>query len=168
MTKEIYRCPIFWVTEETAVEPGGHEIHRTIVRHPGSAVVIPVDEKGRVLLAKQYRLPASDFIWEAPAGRIDPGETPLQAAKRELKEETGLTAKTWTKLLAYYPSPGFLDEKMHVFLARDLKQGKTNFIGDERIESKWFTTREMSAMIRDGEMIDGKTIAGWLQYRYNR
>jgi ADP-ribose pyrophosphatase len=168
MTNEIYRCPIFWVTEETAIEPGGHEIRRSIVRHPGSSVVIPVDEKGRVLLARQYRLPASDFLWEAPAGRIDPGETPLKAAKRELKEETGLTAKTWTKLLAYYPSPGFVDEKMHVFLARDLKQGKTNFIGDERIESKWFTAREMSTLIRDGGIVDGKTIAGWLQYRYNR
>jgi ADP-ribose pyrophosphatase len=167
-SKELLRNPVFWVTEDEAVEPGGHPIRRTIVRHPGSAVVLPVDDKGRILLARQFRLPANDFLWEIPAGRIDPGETPLQAAKRELKEETGLTAKRWTKLFRLYMTPGFVDEQMHIYAAQELKQGKTNFIGDERIESKWFPSMEIKRMIRDGEIIDGKTVAAWLHYRYNR
>jgi ADP-ribose pyrophosphatase len=126
---------------------------------------MPVDEKGRVLLARQYRLPAQDYLWEIPAGRMDPGETPLKGAKRELKEETGLTAKKWTKLFTLFMSPGFLAEKMHIYVAQDLKQGKTNFMDDERIEARWFTPKEMNEMIKTGKIIDGKTIAAWLAWR---
>ena len=90
------------------------------MQHGGSAVMMPVDEKGRMLLVRQYRLPAKAFLWELPAGRVDKGETVLQAAKRELTEETGFKAKKWTKLASFYVSPGFLAEKMTVFLAEDL------------------------------------------------
>ncbi len=164
-SEELLRTPIFWVTMDKAIDPDGFEIDRAIVHHDGSAVVMPVDEKGRVLLARQYRLPAEDFLWEIPAGRLDPGETPLRAAKRELKEETGLTAKKWTKLFTLFMSPGFLAEKMNIYVAQDLKQGKTNFIGDERIESKWFTPKEMNEMIKTGKIVDGKTITAWLAWR---
>ncbi|HEU0119039.1 MAG TPA: NUDIX hydrolase [Bryobacteraceae bacterium] len=164
-SEELLRTPIFWVTMDQAVDPEGFVINRAIVQHGGSAVILPIDEKGRVLLARQYRLPAQDYLWEIPAGRMDEGETPLQAAKRELKEETGLSAKKWTKLFGLYMSPGFLAEKMHIYAAQDLKQGKTKFMEDERIQSQWFTPKQMNEMIQTGKIIDGKTIAAWLAWR---
>src|ERR1700760_2045546 len=97
-SKELLRNKLFVVVDEIAKDPDGFEIHRSIVRHPGSAVMMAVDDRERVLLVKQSRLPAERDLWELPAGRIDPGETPLQAAKRELREETGYTASKWTKL----------------------------------------------------------------------
>ncbi|MBI2686673.1 MAG: NUDIX hydrolase [Acidobacteria bacterium] len=164
-SKELLRTPIFRVTMDRAVDPEGFEIDRAIIRHGGSAVVLPVDEKGRVLLARQFRLPANDYLWEIPAGRLDPGETPLKAAKRELKEETGLSAKKWTRLFSLFMSPGFLAEKMHIYVAQELKQGKTQFMDDERIESQWYTPKQMNEMIKAGRIIDGKTICAWLAWR---
>src|SRR5579871_2116505 len=111
-SEEKYRTPIFWVTEDKAVDPDGFEIKRAIVQHAGSAVMMAVDERNRVLLVRQYRLPARASMWELPAGRLDPGESPLKAAKRELKEETGYQAKKWKKLVTFFPSPGFLAERM--------------------------------------------------------
>src|SRR5262252_1754653 len=111
-SKQVYDCGLFRVTEDTARDPKtGFEIKRSVVRHIGSAVVMAVDEKKRVLLVRQYRRPAERYLWELPAGRLDPGETPLKAAKRELIEETGMRAKKWSKLVSYYPSPGFLAER---------------------------------------------------------
>ncbi len=164
-SKELLRTPVFWVTMDKAIDPEGFEIDRAIIQHAGSSVVMPVDEKGRVLLARQYRLPAQDYLWEIPAGRMDPGETPLKAAKRELKEETGLTAKKWTRLFSLYMSPGFLAEKMHIYVAQELKQGKREVIEDERISAQWFTPRQMNEMIQTGKIVDGKTIAAWLAWR---
>src|SRR5438552_11226952 len=114
---EICRTPIFHVTMDRAIDPDGFEIKRAIIQHGGSAVMMPVDERGRILLVRQYRLPARQYLWELPAGRMDEGETPLQAAKRELREETGLRAKKWERIAAFFPSPGFLAEKMTIFLA---------------------------------------------------
>src|ERR1700720_3307566 len=102
---EKYRCELFWVSEEHAVDPSGFEIRRSIVHHRGSAVMMAVDDRKRVLLVRQYRLPAQRFLWELPAGSIDPGEKPLQTAKRELKEETGYRAKSWKRLISFFPSP---------------------------------------------------------------
>lgn len=164
-SEELIRTPIFWVTRDKAVDPEGFEIERAIVQHGGSAVVMPVDDKGRVLLEKQYRLPAREYLWEIPAGRMDQGETPLQAAKRELKEETGLTAKKWTRILSLFMSPGFLAERMHIYVAQELKQGKRELMEDERIETNWFTPRQMNEMIKTGKIIDGKTVAAWLAWR---
>src|ERR1700694_5029308 len=110
-SQELIRTPIFWVTMDHALDPDGFEIKRAIVQHPGSAVVMPVDSNKLVLLVRQYRLPAQKHLWELRLGRIDPGETALQAAKRELREETGCRAKKFIKLAEFYPSPGFLAEK---------------------------------------------------------
>jgi ADP-ribose pyrophosphatase len=151
------------------VDGDGFKIRRAIVLHPGAAVVLPVDDRGRLLLVRQFRLPAVKKLWELSAGRIDEGETPLQAAKRELREETGLRAKRWTKLASYWPSPGFLGEKMHLFLARGLAQGESQWMEDERIETRWFTVREVDEMIRRGKVEDGKTLTGFLTWqRYHR
>lgn len=160
-----FESPIFTVTEDRAVDPAGFEIKRAIVRHQGSAVVMPIDARGRVLLVKQFRLPAEQYLWELPAGRIDEGETALQAAKRELKEETGYKAKTWKKLAAYYASPGFLAEKMNLFAALELTEGEPHWMGDERIEMEWMSGRQIEDMIRQGKMQDGKTLVGYLLWK---
>jgi ADP-ribose pyrophosphatase len=164
-SKEITTNRIFTVTWDHAVDPDGFEIERAIVHHRGSAVMMPVDEKGRVLLVRQYRLPARKFLWELPAGTLDPGEKPLQTAKRELVEETGYRAKRWTKLAEFYPSPGFLSEKMTIYLATKLTPGEANPMDDERIEIRWFTAREIDEMILGGKIMDAKTNIGFLRWK---
>ena len=164
-SRELYRSPIFWVTEDHAKEPGGFEIHRAIVRHAGSAVMMAVDDRRRILLVRQYRLPARAYLWELPAGRLDPGEKPLTAAKRELQEETGYHARRWKKLISFYPSPGYVSEKMTIFLATDLTAGEAKPMEDERIESKWFSAKQVEQMIRSNKIQDGKTIGGYLVWK---
>jgi ADP-ribose pyrophosphatase len=162
---EKYRSPIFWITEDRAVDPDGFEIKRDIVQHGGSAVMLAADEKNRVLLVRQYRLPARASMWELPAGRLDPGESPLKAAKRELREETGYKAKQWKKLVSFFPSPGFLSERMTVYLATGLTEGEQHAMDDERIEVRWFKAKDVEKMIQAGEIVDGKTIVGVLVWR---
>jgi ADP-ribose pyrophosphatase len=149
------------VTFDRAIDPEGHELGRAIVHHEGSAVIFPVNDKRQILLERIFRLPAERYLWELPAGRIDPGETPLQAAKRELIEETGLKAKRWKKLAAFYASPGFLAEKMTIYLAEDLKQGPIEHPDDERMKLQWFTVAEYEKAIHSGRICDAKTIIGF-------
>jgi len=161
-SKEVYKCKLFTVTEDKAVDPKtGFEIARSVVRHAGSAVMMAMDEKDRILLVRQYRLPADDYMWELPAGKIDDGEKALQAAKRELAEETGYKAKTWTKLATFYVSPGYVQERMTIFLAKDLKSGDATPMDDEQIETRWFKKKEVGDMIRDGKIKDAKTMVGF-------
>jgi ADP-ribose pyrophosphatase len=162
---EIAKTPIFTVTFDRATDPGGFEIKRAIVQHHGSAVMMPVDDRGRILLVRQYRLPARQYLWELPAGRVDPGETVLKAAKRELSEETGYKAKRWQKLAEFFPSPGFLAEKMTIFLATGLTPGESTPMEDERIETRWFTSRELGDWIKSGKIKDAKTMIGFCRYR---
>src|SRR5690349_15579775 len=117
-SKVVFRGSIFSVVTEQVREPGGFVARRDIVRHPGSVVILPVDTSTatpRVLLERQYRHASGSILWELPAGKIDPGEAALAAAKRELKEETGYTATRWSRALYFFVSPGFLDETMSVF-----------------------------------------------------
>lgn len=161
-SREVYRCRLFWVTEDEAVDPKSKfEIKRSVIRHNGSAVMMAVDEKKRILLVRQYRLPAGKYMWELPAGKLDEGESPIQAAKRELIEETGYRAKKWEKLSSFFPSPGFVSERMHIFLATKLKAGEATPMDDERIETRWFSKKEVKDMIRKGKIEDGKTIIGF-------
>jgi ADP-ribose pyrophosphatase len=164
-SREVYRCDLFRVTEDHAKDPGGFEIRRSIVRHNGSAVMMPVDDRRRILLVRQYRLPANDSLWELPAGRLDPGEKPLQAAKRELQEETGYRARRWKKLISFYPSPGYISEKMTLFLATELTAGEAQPMEDERIECRWFAAKELEQKIRSNTIQDGKTIVGYLLWK---
>jgi ADP-ribose pyrophosphatase len=163
-SKEVYRCSLFRVTEDEAVDTTGWKIKRSVVRHKGSAVMMAVDDRKRVMLVRQYRLPANQLMWELPAGKMDAGETSLAAAKRELIEETGLRAKKWKKLVTYYASPGFLEETMTIWLATDLKQGESQPMEDERIETRWFPKKELRAMISSNKIIDGKTMIGFLYW----
>lgn len=165
-SREVYKCKLFRVTEDEAKDPKtGFTIKRSVVRHAGSAVMMAVDEKKRILLVRQYRLPANGYLWELPAGRLDPGEKPLQTAKRELKEETGYTARTWTKLASFWVSPGYVEERMTIFLAEDLTEGEATPMDDERIETRWFKRKELKQMIREGEIEDAKTMIGFLLWR---
>ncbi|HVW83104.1 MAG TPA: NUDIX hydrolase [Bryobacteraceae bacterium] len=163
-SKEVYRCSLFHVTEDEASDKTGWSIKRSIVRHAGSAVMMAVDEKNRVLLVRQYRLPAAQYLWELPAGKVDDGETVAQAAKRELIEETGYRAKKWKKLASFYPSPGYVEEKMTIFLATELTKGDAKPMDDERIETRWFTKKELNEEIRKNRIVDAKTMIAYLYW----
>ncbi len=161
-SKQVYDCKLFKVTEEKAVDPKTKfEIKRSVVRHAGSAVMMAMDDKKRILLVRQYRLPADKEMWELPAGKVDAGEKPLDAAKRELIEETGYKAKKWSKLVSFFASPGFVAEKMTIFLATDLVAGEATPMDDEQIETRWFKKKDVHQMIRDGKIEDAKTIIGY-------
>jgi ADP-ribose pyrophosphatase len=167
-SRERYRCGLFTVTEEHARDASGYEIKRSIVHHAGSAVMMAVDEKNRALLVRQYRLPARGYMWELPAGRLDHGESPLRAAKRELIEETGYKARKWKKLISFYASPGYVAERMTIFLATGLTEGEARPMDDERIECGWFTPRELDRMIRSGKIEDAKTMLGFMAWTRHR
>lgn len=163
-SREVLKNKLFTVVEEVAKDPSGFEIKRSIVKHPGSAVMMAVDGRNRILLVKQFRLPAEAELWELPAGRIDPGESALQAAKRELREETGYSARKWTKLASFWASPGYVAEKMNIFLAEDLAEGEQEPMDDERIEIRWFAKKDLREMIRAGKIVDGKTLIGFFMW----
>jgi len=165
-SKEIYRCKIFTVTHDKAIDAKtGFRIERSIVRHNGSAVMMPVDDAGRILLVRQFRLPARKYMWELPAGKVDEGEKTLQTARRELAEETGYRARTWKKLGSFFVSPGYVAERMTIYLATGLQEGNATPMDDEQIEARWFTAREIEKQILSGKLDDAKTITGFFLYR---
>src|SRR5271170_6068983 len=171
-----YQGSVFNVTTDEVEEPGGVRARRDVIRHAGSIVVLAVDglakdqakagrkAEPRILLERQYRHAAQSMMWELPAGRIDDGETALTAAKRELLEETGYSARQWRRILHFYVSPGFLDETMTIYLARGLRAGVAQPEADERIAVKFFPLSEVKRMALNGRIRDAKTIAGilWL------
>ena len=169
-SKVSFRGPVFHVTTDHVEEPGNVRARRDVIRHSGSIVVLAVDDSGReprVLLERQYRYAAGRRMWELPAGRIDPGESKLAAAKRELLEETGYSASRWQPALFFYVSPGFLDETMSVYLARGLRQGVAQPEEDERIAVRFFPLAQAVRMAMTGKIIDAKTICSlfWLEKR---
>ncbi len=166
-SREVYHGPAFRVTADQVLEPSGVRTRRDIVHHSGSVVILAVEEgdsEPRVLLERQYRYAARQMLWELPAGRIDNGENDLHAAKRELLEETGYTAKRWRRILRFYASPGFLAEAMNLYLARGLRAGPAQPEPDEVIQVRMVPLSAAVRMVMRGAIKDGKTISGilWL------
>lgn len=166
-SRTVYRGPVFWVTTDHVEEPGGVRARRDLIHHSGSVVVLAVDGSGktpRVLLERQYRHAAGDYLWELPAGRIDPGEHELVAAKRELREETGYTAEHWRRILKFYASPGFVAETMSVLLATGLRAGDAQPEEDEIIYKRLVPLAAATRMVMNGTIRDAKTISAvlWL------
>jgi ADP-ribose pyrophosphatase len=167
-----YRGPVFWVTTDHIIEPGGIKVRRDLIHHAGSVVVLAVDDSRstpHLLLERQYRHAANDYLWEVPAGRIDPGEDELKAAKRELIEETGYRAKRWRRILKFYASPGFVAETMAVYMATELRQGEAEPEEDEIIHHRMVPLAKAVNMVIKGAIRDAKTISSvlWLD-RMNR
>jgi ADP-ribose pyrophosphatase len=168
-SKVVYQGPLFCVRHDKLIEPGGRSNERDVIRHNGSVVILAIDaSKSKrdpwIVLERQYRHAANQYLWELPAGKLDAGETPLAGAQRELAEETGYRAKKWRPLVEYYASPGFLGESMKVFLAEGLQPGETHLEEDEEIELRLVKLSELLKMIEKGAILDGKTMTSVLLY----
>jgi len=168
-SETVFKCPLFRVQHDKIVEPGGRQNERDVIRHNGSVVILALDNSKSkkdpwVVMERQYRHAANQFLWELPAGKIDEGEEPLAAAKRELAEETGYRAKRWRPLVEYYSSPGFLGEAMKVFLAEGLRAGDARPEDDEAIELRLVRFSDVLKMIDKGAIQDGKTLTSVLLY----
>jgi ADP-ribose pyrophosphatase len=163
-SETLFQGRVFALRRDRVEEPSGLLATREIVVHPGSSVVLPVLSDGRIVLIRQYRHAAGQYLWELVAGHKDPDEDFLEGAGRELEEETGYTARETRKLLEIFPSPGLLGEKMEIFLAEGLTEGKARPEDDERITKQAVTLGEAKEWIRSGKIRDAKTIAGILYY----
>ncbi len=164
-----FRGPLFNVQTDQVREPGGKVSRRDVVRHGGSIVILAVHEtKNRrdplIIVERQYRHAAGQYLFELPAGKLDPNEAPLKGAKRELLEETGYRARRWTKLVRFFASPGFLGEWMQVYLAEELTAGEAQPEDDEMIKLSEVPLSELLRQIERGKILDGKTIASVLLY----
>ncbi len=168
-SKLAYKGKVFNVYTDTVIEPGGHTNTRDVIRHNGSVVILAVDESKNaadpdVILERQYRHAAGQFLFELPAGKIDAGEAPLAAAKREMIEETGYRAKKWKMLVKYFASPGFLGEWMQIYLAQEIREGQAAPEADEQIEVMRVPLSEAMRMVAEGKIHDGKTLIGLSLY----
>lgn len=164
-SKIAYKGKVFTVVSDKVEEADGLVHTRDVIRHNGSVVILAMDESTspldpEVVLIRQYRHATGQILIELPAGRVEPDETPLAAAKREMAEETGYKAKKWSLLTRYFASPGFLGEWMQVYLARDLRAGTATPEADEHIEVLRLKLSEAVALVKANKISDGKTIIG--------
>jgi ADP-ribose pyrophosphatase len=160
---------LFRVLHDKIVEPDGKHNERDVIRHNGSVVILALDESKSkknpwIVMERQYRHAANQYLWELPAGKLDAGEAPLDGAKRELEEETGYRAKKWKPLVEYYASPGFLGESMKVFIAEGLVAGEARPEDDEKIDFRLVKLSDVLKMIKKGAILDGKTLTSVLLY----
>jgi len=165
----VYQCSQFRVLHDKLVEPDGRKNERDVIRHNGSVVILAIDDSKSkknpwIVMERQYRHAANQYLWELPAGKLEAGEEALAGAKRELAEETGYSAKKWRPLVEYYASPGFLGESMKVFLAEGLKAGAAHPEEDEHIELRLVKLSELLKMIEKGAILDGKTLTSVLLF----
>jgi ADP-ribose pyrophosphatase len=165
----VFEGPLFRVRHDKLIEPGGKHSERDVIRHNGSVVILALDSSKSkkdpwIVIERQYRHAANQFLWELPAGKLDAGEEPLAGAQRELEEETGYRAKKWRPLVEYYASPGFLGESMKVFLAEGLIAGEAHPEEDEDIELRLVKLTDVLKMIEKGAILDGKTLTSVLLF----
>ncbi len=162
----IHRGRVIAVSTEILRYANGREHELDFVRHPGAAAVVAIDEANRVCVVRQYRHGVADFLWEVPAGKLDPGEAPAACAVRELAEETGVTARTWTPMGLFLPAPGIFTEVIHLYLAQGLDIGAPAPDVDEELELQWLPFDEAVARIQRGEWNDGKTAMALMRAQY--
>ena len=160
--ERVYDGKVFDVDRDRVRMPNGRDVTVDVVRHPKSVVLLPVPSPGHVILVRQFRYAVNAFLWELPAGSVDEGESPEQAARRECHEEIGLVPETIVRLAAMYPTPGYCDEEMVFFRLSNLEEPTeaAAMDEDEDIEAKTFELREARDMVRRGEITDMKTVAG--------
>jgi len=168
-SETLFEGPLFSVVHDKLLEPGGRPSERDIIHHHGSVVILALDNtKSKrdpwIVVERQYRHAAGQFLWELPAGKLDPGEDAMAGAQRELAEETGYSAKKWKPFLVYYASPGFLGESMQVFIAEGLVAGDAHPEDDEQIDFRLVKLSEILKMIDKGAILDGKTLCSVLLY----
>jgi ADP-ribose pyrophosphatase len=163
-SETLFEGKVFSVRQDRISEPGGVVATRDIVVHRGSVVLLPIFPDGSILLVRQYRHAVGTFLWELVAGRLEAGESKPAAARRELIEETGYTARDVKQILELFPSPGFVTERMWIFAARGLRRGRAQPEEDERITAKKFSLGALEKMIRSGALHDGKSVAAILFY----
>jgi ADP-ribose diphosphatase len=166
-TERVFSGRVFSVDRDSVRFPDGSSGTLDMIRHPGAAAIVPLlssDDSAdpQVLLIRQFRYAAGGPIWEVPAGTLSAGEDPQVCARRELEEETGATATRLDRLTSIYTTPGFTDEVIHLFVARGLTSGQPRPDADEFIEVRAFPMSEVLRMVRDGEIVDGKSICAIL------
>jgi ADP-ribose pyrophosphatase len=161
-SERVYSGKVFSVECDVVTMPNGRTTTVDIVRHSSSVVLLPIPEPGSIILIRQYRYPVNKFLWELPAGSVDQGETPEQAARRECHEEIGLLPATVVRLTSLYPTPGYCDEEMIFFRVSSLDKSDeaAHVDEDEDIEAKTFEIRDVREMVRRGEIVDMKTVVG--------
>jgi ADP-ribose pyrophosphatase len=163
--RNVFTGRVITVNVETVRLPNGHVAALEIIHHPGGAAAVAVDAGGRVCLIRQFRHAAGGWIWELPAGKLEPHESPLATARRELLEETGCSARLWSALGACLSSPGVFTETVHLFLARELEPGALAHEASELIEVRWLDLEAACARVLDGDICDAKTALGLLRAR---
>ena len=164
-SKYLYRGKIINLCLDEVSLPNGKKSTREVVEHPGAVVIIPLLHDGRVAVIKQYRKPADEILIEFPAGKIEQNEDPLNCAKRELLEETGYKANTFTKLSSFYTTPGFSNEFIYLYLAEGLIKEQQQLEQDEFLEVEFYCIEELMKMVLNNKIKGGKTIIGllWLK-----
>lgn len=145
--------------------PNGHRSVREVVRHPGGVCVLPLHDDGTVTVVRQFRYPYAQVVTELPAGKLEPGEDPFDAIRRELSEETGYTAREWHDMGLFYPTPGYTDERLHLYFARGLEAGAVHPDDDEFLEGERVSLDALVDQVLSGQLVDGKTIALILKVR---
>lgn len=159
----VFTGRVLQVNVEEVRLPNDHVATLDMVHHPGGAAIVALDDTGRICLVRQYRHAANGYIWEIPAGKIDHQEPPLQTAQRELEEEAGRRAREWRSLGDFLPSPGFLTEVVHLFLATGLTEVSNRLEASEVLEAHWLPFEQVMQMAQSGELRDGKTLAALLR-----
>jgi ADP-ribose pyrophosphatase len=164
-SRTVFVGRVVTVNIETVRLPNGHVADLDIIHHPGGAAIVAVDSQRRACLIRQFRHAAGGWIWELPAGKLEPNEPAQQTARRELEEEAGASAHSWTDLGPYVSSPGVFTEIVHLYLARDLEPVNISHEPGEMIEVHWIDLEEACARALDGRISDGKTAVGLLRAR---
>lgn len=158
-SRRVFDGKLLHIDVDTIALPNGQQAIREVVRHPGGVCVLPLHDDGTVSVVRQFRYPYKELVTELPAGKLEPGEDPAQAIRRELSEETGFTAGEWHDMGLFYPTPGYTDERLHLYFARDLRPGPTHPDEDEFLECARVPLEELLDAVMSGEIVDGKSIA---------